>query len=202
MLLKKYKTDLQEFSVSYQRHSSGKLAEETEQFIAREPQREKNLVEDPELPISSYNYSALRDRLKDSGIEVSLPTVIKRAKAQECYHPRRKGKVHDQEVVTTAIGALIQHDASIHLWSPYAGEKWTLITSIDDYSRMLLYADFVHRETSWAAQAVLQAFGLPLAYYVDNLRPFGLSKNAKPPGKNIPTRPMRLTRSGGRSRGP
>jgi hypothetical protein len=51
-----------------------------------------------------------------------------------------------------------------------------LITSIDDYSRMLLYADFVHRETSWAhilaTQAVLQAFGLPLAYYVDNLRVF------------------------------
>jgi hypothetical protein len=176
VLLKKYKADPQGFSVSYQRHSFGKLADETEQAIAHELQREKELVEDPELPISSYNYSALRDRLKGSGIAVSLPTIIKRAKAQACYHSRRKGKVHDREVVTTAIGALIQHDASTHLWSPYAGEKWTLITSIDDYSRMLLYADFVQRETSWAhilaAQAVLQAFGLPLAYYVDNLRVF------------------------------
>jgi hypothetical protein len=79
-------------------------------------------------------------------------------------------------VVTTAIGALIQHDASIHLWSPFSKEKWTLITSIDDYSRKLLYAEFVTQETSWthiqAAQAVLQANGLPLSYYVDNLRVF------------------------------
>lgn len=176
VLLKTYRLDPSGFSVSYQRHTPGKLAVEAEQVIQQELKREKELVEDPELPISSYNYSALRDRLKRKGIEVSLPTIIKRAKEQECYRPRRKGKIHDREVVTTAIGALIQHDASTHLWSPFAKEKWTLITSIDDYSRKLLYADFVTQETSWAhiqaAQAVLQANGLPLSYYVDNLRVF------------------------------
>ena len=176
VLLKTYRLDPSGFSVSYQRHTPGKLAVEAEQVIQQELKREKELVEDPELPISSYNYSALRDRLKRKGIEVSLPTIIKRAKEQECYRPRRKGKTHDREVVTTAIGALIQHDASTHLWSPFAKEKWTLITSIDDYSRKLLYADFVTQETSWAhiqaAQAVLQANGLPLSYYVDNLRVF------------------------------
>ncbi len=176
VLLKKYRADPLGFSVGYERHSPGKLAEAAEQAISHELRREKELVDNPELPISSYNYSALRDRLKGKGIEVSLPTIIQRAKAQECYHPRRKGKAHERQVVTTAIGALVQHDASTHLWSPYAQEKWTLITSIDDYSRLLLYADFVHRETSWAhiqaAQTVLQTFGLPLAYYVDNLRVF------------------------------
>ncbi|MCX6037492.1 MAG: hypothetical protein NTW99_06330 [Chloroflexi bacterium] len=176
VLLKTYRLDPSGFSVSYQRHTPGKLAVEAEQVIQQELKREKELVEDPELPISSYNYSALRDRLKRKGIEVSLPTIIKRAKEQECYRPRRKGKIHDREVVTTAIGALIQHDASTHLWSPFAKEKWTLITSIDDYSRKLLYADFVTQETSWAhiqaAQAVLQTNGLPLSYYVDNLRVF------------------------------
>jgi hypothetical protein len=79
-------------------------------------------------------------------------------------------------VVTSAIGALIQHDASLHLWSPYASEKWTLITSIDDFSRLLLFADLVTEESSWAhisaAQALMQTFGLPLRYYVDNLRVF------------------------------
>ncbi|MBE3140114.1 MAG: hypothetical protein IMZ53_05985 [Thermoplasmata archaeon] len=39
-----------------------------------------------------------------------------------------------------------------------------------------MYADFVTQETSWAhiqaAQAVLQTNGLPLSYYVDNLRVF------------------------------
>jgi transposase len=181
VLLKTYRLDPSGFSVSYQRHTPGKLAVEAEQVIQQELKREKELVEDPELPISSYNYSALRDRLKRKGIEVSLPTIIKRAKEQECYRPRRKGKIHDREVVTTAIGALIQHDASTHLWSPFAKEKWTLITSIDDYSRKLLYADFVTQETSWAhiqaAQAVLQANGLPLSYYVDNLRVFRFVQN-------------------------
>jgi transposase len=176
VLLKTYRLDPSGFSVSYQRHTPGKLTVEAEQIIQQELKREKELVEDPELPISSYNYSALRDRLKRKGIEVSLPTIIKRAKEMECYRPRRKGKIHEREVVTTAIGALIQHDASTHLWSPFAKEKWTLITSIDDYSRKLVYADFVTQETSWAhiqaAQAVLQAYGLPLSYYVDNLRVF------------------------------
>jgi transposase len=181
VLLKKYKADPSGFSVSYQRHTPGKLSVEAEQTIQQELKREKDLVDNPELPISSYNYSALRDRLKRNGIEVSLPTIIKRAKEQECYQPRRKGKVHDREVVSTAIGALIQHDASTHLWSPFSKEKWALITSIDDYSRKLLYAEFFTQETTWAhiqaAQAVLQANGLPLSYYVDNLRVFRFVQN-------------------------
>jgi len=79
-------------------------------------------------------------------------------------------------VLTASIGDLIQHDASLHRWSPYATEKWTLITSLDDYSRMLLYADLVEEENTWAhiqaAQAVMQTYGLPFRYYVDNLRVF------------------------------
>jgi hypothetical protein len=46
-----------------------------------------------------------------------------------------------------------------------------LITSIDDYSRDLLYADLWERETSWthivAAKSLMTAFGCPLRYYVD-----------------------------------
>jgi hypothetical protein len=138
-------------------------------------------VEDPQLPISSYNYLAMRDRLKKRGFTVSATTITKRAKKLDCYQPHRKHKAHDREVITTAIGALVQQDASTHRWSPFAEEKWTLITSLDDYSRKLLYADFVTQETSWAhiqaAQAVLQAFGLPLSYYVDNLRVFRFVQN-------------------------
>jgi len=134
------------------------------------------LVENRDLPITSYNYTALRDRLAKKGVSVSVNTIIARAKELDCHLPRPKKKTHDQEVITNAIGALVQHDASTHLWSPFAGEKWTLITSLDDYSRKLLYADFVPQETSWAhiqaAQAVFQAYGLPLSYYVDNLRVF------------------------------
>jgi hypothetical protein len=79
-------------------------------------------------------------------------------------------------VLTESIGALIQHDASKHLWAPLAKEKWYLITSIDDYSRKLLFADFFTAETSWAhiqaAQTLIQTYGIPFRYYVDSLRVF------------------------------
>jgi hypothetical protein len=175
-LLKAYRQAPEQFSIAYERSTPRRLSEETEEQIAQELKREKQLVEDPRLPISSYNYTALRDRLQKKKIRVSVPTLIQRAKQLECYKPQRKRKVHDRVVVTSAIGALIQHDASWHLWSPYASEKWTLITSIDDFSRLLLFADFVSEEGSWAhiqaAQKLMQTFGLPLRYYVDNLRVF------------------------------
>jgi hypothetical protein len=133
-------------------------------------------VEDPDLPISGYNYTAIRDRLRKEGIEVSVTTIIDRAKKLDCHKPRKKRKVHDREVLTASIGALVQHDASLHLWAPEAKEKWTLITSIDDYSRKILFADFVTAETTWAhiqaAQSLIMTYGLPLRYYVDSLRVF------------------------------
>jgi hypothetical protein len=67
---------------------------------------------------------------------------------------------------------LLQHDSSHHKWSPYTNKKWTLITTLDDYSRYLLYADFVESETAWAhiqaVESVLLTYGVGLAYYVDN----------------------------------
>jgi hypothetical protein len=175
-LLKSYREDPEKFSVKYQRSSPAKLSQEVETEIERALLKEKKLVEDPDLPISGYNYTAMRDRLRTKGVQVSVTTIIDRAKQLDCYKPRKKRKYHDQEVLTASIGALIQHDASLHLWAPLAKEKWYLITSIDDYSRKLLYADFVERETSWAhiqaAQKLIQTYGLPLRYYVDSLRVF------------------------------
>jgi hypothetical protein len=180
-MLKEYRQDPAGFSISYKRATPARLSAETEVTMATELLAEKALIEDPDLPISNYNYLALRDRLKTKGITVSATTITKRAKELDCYLPHHKHKVHDREVITTTIGALIQHDASTHRWSPFAEEKWTLITSLDDYSRKLLFADFFTQETSWAhiqaAQAVLQAFGLPLSYYVDNLRVFRFVQN-------------------------
>jgi hypothetical protein len=138
--------------------------------------RDKELIENPEIPISTYNYTALRDRLQKQGITVSVNTIIDRAKKLDCHIPRKKRKAHDREVLTSSVGALIQHDGSTHLWSPFATEKWTLITSIDDYSRMLLFADFVPAETTWAhiqaVRTVVETYGVPLRYYVDSLRVF------------------------------
>lgn len=180
-LVKEYRQAPDAFSLDYQRETPARLSTEVEAAIARELLREKELVENPKLPIGSYNYSAIRDRLLKNGYSVSVNTIIQRAKGLGCYQPHPRKQAHDREVVTTAIGALVQHDASTHLWSPFATDKWTLITSLDDYSRKLLYADFVAQETSWthiqAAQAVMKAYGLPLSYYVDNLRVFRFVQN-------------------------
>lgn len=175
-LLKQYRQDPETFSVSYERATPARLSAAEEAEIERALLREKEIVEDKRLPISCYNYSALRDRLAKKRIEVSVTTIINRAKRLGCYKPRKKRKAHDREVLTASIGALVQHDASTHLWSPFAQEKWALITSIDDFSRKLLFADFFPKETTWAhiqaAQALMQAYGFPLRYYVDSLRVF------------------------------
>jgi len=173
---KQYQTDPDSFSIAYQRQPSRRISEEVERAIENELFRDKELIENPEIPISTYNYSALRDRLLKQGITVSVNTIIDRAKRLDYHKPRKKRKAHDREVLTNSAGALIQHDGSTHLRSPYAKEKWTLITSIDDYSRLLLFADFFPAETTWAhiqaTKALIETFGLPLRYYVDSLRVF------------------------------
>ena len=79
---------------------------------------DRDLIDDSTLPIATYNYSAIRDRLAKRAVTVSLSTIIDRARNLGYYQPHPRKKAHDREVVTTAIGALIQHDASHHRWSP------------------------------------------------------------------------------------
>ena len=189
-LLRHYRENPESFSILYERTSPKRLSPAAEEKIRIELQREKELVENKELPISGYNYAALNDRLKKEGIQVSTTTIIQRAITQGCYVPKkRKTERHDREVLTSTIGDLIQHDASLHKWSPYAEEKWTLITSLDDYSRMLLYAEFVETETSWAhiqaVQYLMQQFGIPHRYYVDNLRVFRFVQQRDSLWKNL-----------------
>lgn len=175
-LLKQYRRNPDGFSLTYKRATPTRFPASVEEEIIKELLLEKGLINDPTLPITTYNYSATRDRLIKHGIAVSLPTIIDRAKNFGCYQPHPKKKVHDREVITTAIGALIQHDASHHRWSPYAEEKWVLITSLDDFSRKILYADFFEQETTWAhlkaAESLMRNYGIPLRYYVDSLRVF------------------------------
>ena len=124
-------------------------------------------------PLRRYNYSYVKDRLeRQYHQKVSLPTIINRAKKHDFYLKKRERLIHDREVLTNYAGELIQHDSSHHLWSPAAGEKWYLITSLDDYSRFILYAALLRQETSWAHITALQTlilkYGIPFCYYVDS----------------------------------
>ena len=78
---------------------------------------------------------------------MSLSTIIDRAKKHGFYVKRKRKKApHDREVLTNYVGELIQHDSSHHLFSPPASEKWYLITSLDDFSRFMLYAALLKKE--------------------------------------------------------
>ena len=172
-ILKNYRQNPSTFSIEYARNkTNNKIASEVEDDILAELYVEKKLIEDPSNPIKYYNYSYIKDRLLSRyGHRVSLPTIIDRAKKYGFYDKTKKKKSHDREVLTNYAGELLQHDSSHHRWSPYAEDKWYLITTLDDYSRKILYGDFLEAESSWvhieAAEATILKYGIPFSYYVD-----------------------------------
>jgi len=158
-LLKEYRNNPNEFSIRYKRKSTTRrISEEVEKNIISELEKEKNLIEDKEIPIRFYNYSYIKDQLYQVyGQKVSLPTIIARAKREGFYRMSQKKKTpHDRELLTNYIGELIQHDSSHHKFSPYADKKWYLITSLDDYSRLFLFAKLIDKETSWQQDRVVR----------------------------------------------
>ena len=172
-LINQYREDPQHFSIQYQRATPPRISPELEQNILKELTIEKGLIQDKETPLKSYNYSFIKDHLrKKYRQKVSLTTVIRRAKKHGFYLKKPKRTAHDREVLTRYVGELIQHDSSYHLWAPAAQEKWYLITSLDDYSRLILYAALVKKESTWAhilaLQTVILRYGLPYCYYVDS----------------------------------
>lgn len=172
-LLHRYQTDPQGFSIRYaRRRPPRRLDPAIEQNIVKELAIDQQAIRNPAIPLKAYNYSYVRTRLQTRyHQQVALSTLIARAKQHGFYLPRRPRKVHDREVLTRYVGELIQHDSSHHLWAPAAQEKWYLITSLDDFSRYLLYAVLLKRETLWAhllaLQTVVLRWGFPYAYYVD-----------------------------------
>ena len=86
-LVQKFVSDPNGFSITYKRESSGRISAELEEIIREELEKEKVLIEDQEIPIRNYNYSYIRDQIyKNSGLKVSVPTIIKRAKENYYYH--------------------------------------------------------------------------------------------------------------------
>lgn len=174
LLLAKYRNQPDVFSIAPPKRANVhlRIAPRTEALIVKELQKEKRLIENQGVPVTSYNYSAVRDDIRQRHhLKVSVPTIIHRAKINGFYLPKRAKKIHDREVITNFAGELIQHDSSWHLWSPFAAEKWHLITSLDDYSRGLLFAKLFERESSWvhitSIESVVSQYGCPLKYYPD-----------------------------------
>jgi hypothetical protein len=172
-LIRQYRKNPHDFTIQYHRTSPLRISQVLEKNLLFELSIEKDIIQNKDVPLTSYNYSYLKDRLREKYHQkVSLPTIIDRAKKHGFYLKKPKRTLHDREVLTRYVGELIQHDASYHLWVPASQEKWYLITSLDDYSRLLLYAVLIKTETSWAhilaLQTVILQYGLPYAYYVDS----------------------------------
>jgi len=179
LLVKQYRANPAAFSLRYKRRvRTRSIARSVERNIIKELTIDKRLIADKTVPLQRYNYSYVKTRLEtEYHQKVSLPTIIARAKKYGFYLKKKPRKAtHDREVLTNHIGELIQHDTSYHLWSPPAQAKWYLITSLDDHSRLMLYAALLSKETTWshieAAQTVFLKYGLPYAYYVDSHRIF------------------------------
>jgi transposase len=185
MLLNQYRKNPLHFTIQYHRTTPPRcISPEIEQNILKELAIKKKIIRDKEIPLFTYNYSYIKDRLRKAYRQkVSLNTIIHRAKKHGFYLKKPQKPLHDREVLTHYVGELIQHDASHHLWAPAAKEKYYLITSLDDYSRFLLYAVLIRKETSWthilALQTVILGHGLPL------LCRFSLDLSVCP-GKKLP----------------
>lgn len=173
-LVKLYSENPSGFSIAYQRKERTRSIEPlVENNILKELEISKKLIDRKDTPIRSYNYSFVKKELKKRYKQtVSLPTIIDRAKKHGFYIQRsKKTKIHDREVITNNVGELIQHDSSLHLWAPAAKQKWWLITSLDDYSRMIFYAKLVKSDAALphirAVESIFLHYGLPICFYVD-----------------------------------
>lgn len=172
-LVREYRDDPKNFNLDYGRATpNNRVSLEIENKILEELKEDKKLIDNKDIAIKSYNYSAIKENLEDKyDIHTSLTTIINRAKNNEYYIEKKEKKVHDREVLTNCIGELIQGDSSHHLWSPYMKEKLYLITYLDDYSRLILYADLVKKEKVWthiyAVKSFFLQYGRPLKIYVD-----------------------------------
>lgn len=173
-ILQDFRNNPQNFTVEYNRSSEAKrIAPEIQNNIIKELSIDKDSIKNQDIPLYKYNYSYIKKRLEDTyNQSAALSTIIQYAKANDFYLPKtKKPKSHDREILTDNAGELIQHDASYHFWAPDAGVKWSLITSLDDYSRFILYAQLIENESSWehiqALQSVVVKYGTPMAYYTD-----------------------------------
>lgn len=173
-LVTRYAEEGGNFTINYDRtRPTRRIDPSIEKNIKRELSWEKkHLIDDPAVPVRRFNYTYLRDQIKKKYHQVvSVPTIINRAKEWGFYQGKPPRPTHDREVITNYAGELIQHDSSHHKFAPLMANKLYLITSLDDYSRALIYADFWERETTWnhiqAARQVVLEYGVPLRWYVD-----------------------------------
>jgi len=154
------------------------LTEEVRQWLYKELQY---IRQEADLFRGKFNFAFLAEEAqKRFGRPFCRNSLRLYALRSGYYHalPDEKGKVYTR-FETSRPGALFQHDSSYHLWVPSRREKQYLILTKDDYSRRVVGARIVERETTFehlqTVRQTVTTYGIPpvvgsyrLAYYLDN----------------------------------
>ena len=111
------------------------------------------------------------------GVDVSYSTFRRwcHEKGFVKRRKRRKGIARQRRDRMPNEGLLIQMDGSPHEWN--GRDKWSLISTIDDATSKVPYAEFFDTENTLGSMTVLRGLiercGLPFALYVDKANCFG-----------------------------
>lgn len=93
-VLKKYRENPKKFSLNNERKKPPRqLPKQYEEKIERALKKEKQLIEDKDTPIRHYNYSYVKNNLAKDNIDVSLSSIIRRAKKKGFINKNRRKKI-------------------------------------------------------------------------------------------------------------
>lgn len=183
--LKKYKENPEGFSISYKRKTANRRYTEREikimEFCIQE---EFRLLHKYSGVVLAVNFVALSiDIFDEYTLKVSPETLRQKAIKMKLHNVSTKKQKIFREVKTSKIGRLFQHDTCIHKWSPFM-EKFYLILTIDDASRVIVGARFAHKETTMEhileVEWVCRNYGIPLAWYTDKHSIFTYTERNSP----------------------
>jgi hypothetical protein len=93
-ILKFYRTDPDQFSLAYKRKKpTRQLPIKIESKIEEALKKEKLLIEDKHTPIRRYNYSYIKNKLEKENVQVSLSSIIRRAKKKGFINSRNRKRI-------------------------------------------------------------------------------------------------------------
>lgn len=170
--LKKYKENPKEFTLLYARNTPNrKYSDRETKVIEFCLEEEFKLLSAHKGVIHSANFPALSaDIFDEYRVTVSSETLRKKSIKMGIYKAGKKKEKIFREVKTSKTGRLFQHDTCFHKWSPFM-EKFYLILTIDDASRVIVGAHFALQETTMEhlleVESVCKTFGVPIAWYTD-----------------------------------
>lgn len=155
----------------YERQTPLALAKDVQDFVKEELRYMKT---QSRVMQGHLNFALLAQEAdKKFGIRFHRNTLRRWAIRESLYNPATDptGKALNRFEMG-GIGALFQHDSSIHLWVPALKIKTVLILTEDDHSRKVVGGRLVPNDTSWhhlcVARKTIETYGRPAAYYTDN----------------------------------